>query len=304
MIGPHMNALAQKATQRRSRATRAAARKTALAFVGAASLVACFAYAPSAEAQEIQLTGPLAGAPAVRHERLYRAGRFELAPTMSFTLLDEYKRAILFGARAQYNITEWLGVGLWGAYGAVQINTNLTDEIASTAKAEAQTAVNIPANPANFPNQVAQIQWVVAPQVQVTPFRGKLAIFQKIFVNADAYLHLGLGIVGLQERGDCGTTGQPSCTSSASFALASRTAFSPTFGLGFSFYVGDFISLGAEYRALPFAWNQGGFDTAGGNPNGNFPDHKITSADEQFKFNQMLTISVGFAFPFAPHISD
>jgi hypothetical protein len=33
-----------------------------------------------ARAQELELTGPLKGAPAARHLRLYREGRFELAP--------------------------------------------------------------------------------------------------------------------------------------------------------------------------------------------------------------------------------
>jgi outer membrane beta-barrel protein len=307
MIGPYMNALSQTCTRRPARlSSRSTARRTVCGLAGATCLLAAFAVAPSASAQEIQLTGPLAGAPAVRHERLYRDGRFELAPTVSFTLLDEYKRAILFGARAQYNITDWLAVGVWGAYGAVQINTNLTDEIGATAKAEAQTAVNIPANPANFSAQVAEIQWVAVPQLQLTPFRGKLAIFQKIFVNADAYIHGGLGFVGLQERGTCGagTGGVPSCTSAQSFALQSQMELSPTFGLGFNFYFGDFMSFGFEYRALPFSWNQGGFDTRGGNPNGNFPDNKITSADELFKFNQMLTLSLGFSFPTAPKLNE
>ncbi|MBM4363170.1 MAG: hypothetical protein FJ104_10850, partial [Deltaproteobacteria bacterium] len=43
----------------------------------------------TASAQEIMLTGPLAGAPAVRQLKLYREGRFEVAPAVSFTLLDE-----------------------------------------------------------------------------------------------------------------------------------------------------------------------------------------------------------------------
>jgi len=311
MIGPYMNALSKTRTRHPARLgsrtfSRGCARKALTALVGATSLLATFAHTTSASAQEIQLTGPLAGAPAVRHERLYRDGRFEIAPTVSFTLLDEYKRAILFGARAQYNFTDWLAFGVWGAYGAAQITTNLTDEIGATAKAEAQTAVNIPANPANFSNQVAEIQWVAVPQFQLTPFRGKLAIFQKIFVNADAYIHGGLGFVGLKERGDCGagTGGVPSCTSAASFATTSQLALSPTFGLGFNFYIGDFISVGFEYRALPFSWNQGGFVTKGGNPNGNFPDNKITSADETFKFNQMLTLSLGFSFPTKPKLNE
>jgi len=304
MIGPHMNAPTKTNRQKASQKPAGHAVRAMSAGVGVASILASlasFAVATPAAAQEIQLTGPLAGAPAVRHERLYRDGRFEIAPTVSFTLLDEYQRAILFGLRAQYNITDWLGVGVWGAYGAVQITTNQTDLINSTAPRESQTAVNLPAT-GNM--AAAQMQWVAVPQLQLTPFRGKLAVFQKIFINADAYIHGGLGFVGLKERGDCGATGQSSCTAASSFDLTSRIALSPTFGLGFNFYIGDFMSLGVEYRALPFSWNQGGFDTAGGNPNGNFPDNKITSADENFKFNQMLTVSLGFSFSMSPTISE
>jgi outer membrane beta-barrel protein len=284
------------------------ARRAALAVTGAASLLATLMVTGRASAQEIQLTGPLAGAPAVRHERLYREGRFELAPTVSFTLLDEYKRTILFGARAQYNFTDWLAFGVWGAFGGVQMDTNLTDEINSTAKSEAQTAVNVscPHGAGSCSIAAASMQWVAVPQFQLTPFRGKLAIFQKIFVDADAYLHAGLGFVGLKERGDCGTgtDGGASCTAASSFNMASRMALAPSFGLGLNFYLNQFMSLGVEYRALPFSWNQGGFDTAGGPPNGNFPDYKVTSADESFKFNQMLTVSVGFSLPATPQTSE
>ena len=162
------------------------------------------ATASAAEAQEIQLTGPLAGAPATRHMRLYREGRFEVAPTVSFTLLDEYRRTIFLGARVQYNIKDWLGVGLWGGYGLISTSTDLSDQINSVAPRNARTAVNIPQNGADFSNQTAKMQWIAAPQVQFTPFRGKLAIFQKIFVDTDAYLHAGVAFIGLQERADCG----------------------------------------------------------------------------------------------------
>jgi outer membrane beta-barrel protein len=301
MIGPQMNAPSNTTLRLRARK---AVRPLRLTLTAAAALVATSAVATRADAQEIQLTGPLAGAPAVRHEQLYREGRFEIAPTVSFTLLDSYNRTILFGGRAQYNITDWFSVGVWGAYGAVQVETNLAEEINQQAPREAQTAVNIPGKGGDFDNQLGYMQWIVVPQVQITPFRGKLAIFQKIFVNADAYVHAGLGIIGLQERGNCGSSGQVSCTAPSSFSTSGQTAFSPTFGLGFNFYFLKFMSLGLEYRALPFSWNQGGFDVAGGPPNGNFPDNKITSADSSFTFNQMLTISVGFSFPTTPKLSE
>ncbi len=270
-----------------------------------------------AEAQELEVTGPLAGAPAVRHERLYRAGRFEIAPTATFTLLDEYRRTIFFGGRLQYNITDWFGFGVWGAYGAVQIDTNLTDQIDQIAPRNIETAVNVNHNqddgtctpakpcPAHFSSQVAKWNWIVAPQVQLTPFRGKLAIFEKAFVDTDAYFHLGVAFNGIQERGNCGDgNGDPACIQPSSFQLKSRVAIAPTFGLGLHFYMAGFMSLGVEYRAVPFSWNRAGFDEAGGGNNGNTPDFKVTSADRSFKFNQMITVELGFGLPAKPSISE
>jgi outer membrane beta-barrel protein len=261
------------------------------------------ASAGNAAAQEILITGPLAGAPAVRKERLYRQGRFEIAPTVSFTLLDEYRRTIFVGARLQYNITEWLSIGAWGADGLINSTTALTDEINQSAPRNQFTVSQV--TPGNFADQTAKMNWVVAPQLQFIPFRGKLAIFQKIFVDTDAYLHAGAAFVGIQEREQCGgASPQPACTDPASFGLSSSVKIAPTFGLGLNFYLTDFMSLGVEYRAMPFSWNTAGFDSRGSGNNGNFPDGKIDGKDDTFHFNQVISISVGFSLPAKPHISD
>ena len=116
-------------------------------FVGAilASVVVAgvLASTRAANAQEIQLTGPLKGAPAVRNMRMYREGRFEFAPAASFTLLDEYRRTILAGARLNYNIKDWLGIGVWGAAGVASLTTELTTEINQTAPRDPLTAINV-----------------------------------------------------------------------------------------------------------------------------------------------------------------
>ena len=72
---------------------------------------------PDALAQEIQLTGPLAGAPAVRQLRMHRDGRFDLAAHATFTLLDEFRRGIMPGLRLNYHFFDWLGVGVFGGDG-------------------------------------------------------------------------------------------------------------------------------------------------------------------------------------------
>jgi outer membrane beta-barrel protein len=264
--------------------------------------------ASSATAQEIQLTGPLAGAAAVRQLRLHRQGRFEIAPTVSFTLLDEYQRTILAGARLNYNITDWLAIGGWFAGGAAHVTTGLSDHIQEvTATRRATEPNNYPPSPMAgisinnlltrasigdpFKNQLGTINSVISPQITLVPFRGKLAIFQKIFVDTDAYIFGGPAFVGLKERSDC----DGNCD--AVFTTQSRTAIAPTFGLGLSFYIAKFLSLGLEWRGLPFAWNTGGFDTHGGPPGGKFPDNKINKDDREFKFNQLLSVSLGFYLP-------
>ncbi|XYI01732.1 hypothetical protein ACMHYB_19030 [Sorangium sp. So ce1128] len=259
--------------------------------------------AAPAEAQEIQLTGPLAGAPAVRKLRLHRDGRFEVAPGASFTLLDEYRRTIMPGMRLTYHLTDWLGIGAWGGYG-FQYNTGLTDELQSVAigardcanrsfTKECQlTRVNLTRGNLTE-DQLAQIQWVAAPQLTFVPFRGKLALFAELFVDTDVNFFAGYAAVGVKERKECTTN----CANT--FGLESRVAFAPTFGLGLNFYPSDFIGFGAEWRALPFEWNTSGFDNHGLGTDEAFPDNKVDDKDREFHFTSMVTVSLSIQLPAA-----
>jgi outer membrane beta-barrel protein len=271
----------------------------------------------TASAQELQLTGPLKGAPAVRHLRLYRQGRFEIDPTVSFSLLDEYRRTILAGAQLQYNITDWFSIGVWGAAAVASLSTDLTDKIDTTSPRDVLTEVNvnhsapgsgqIPGHPASFADQTAKMSYVISPQVTFTPFRGKLAIFNKIFVDTDLYIAGGVAFVGIKEREDCVSPQAPSglkCNDPASFALNGVSKIAPTFGVGLDFYPSNFVSFGVEYRAMPFSWNRSGFDSRGAGTNGDFPDQQVNGDDETFKFNMFVNIHLGFSFPTAPKISE
>lgn len=278
--------------------------------LGAAALLGALVAAPSdAQAQEIQLTGPLAGAPSVRKLREYKDGRFEVAIGPGFTLLDEYKRTIFLSARLQYNLTDYFGFGVFGGFApdALSLNTDLADKIDDTpAPRNSRTAVNLPGKvgaPA-FGDQAGKMSWMATPQLVFTPFRGKLALFQKLFIDTDLYFHGGVAFVGVKERGDCGGSAALSCTDQKSFAQDSRVAIAPSFGLGFSLFPSDFVSVSLEYRAFPFQYNRGGFDSRGGGPDGSFPDNKIDSADRTFKFNQMFFIAAGFYLPTKPKVSD
>jgi len=270
--------------------------------------IAALAVTERADAQEILLTGPLAGAPAVRKLRLHRQGRFELSPSATFTLLDEYQRTILLGAKLGYNFTDWLQIGVWGGFGAIHSTTYLSDQIqAQNATRRAReitdterrlTAVNLGPK---FEDQLGSIDWVVSPQIVVTPFRGKLALFQSIYLDTDLYVFGGLGVIGLTERANCNA-----CVpaDAGKFDMASRTAFAPTFGVGLSFYINHWSAIGLEWRFLPFSYNSGGFDTAGGGKDAEFPDNKISEADRRFHFQQMLTLSFNINLPTKIRLSE
>lgn len=279
--------------------------------------LALLAFTERSEAQELYLTGPLAGAPAVRKLRLYRRTRFEIAPAVSFTLLDEYQRTILLGARLQFNFTDWLAIGGWGAYGGlIRLPTALTENIQEVNEGRIRQQQSCAAAPMagcdgveltdrltkvnmgdDLKDQLGGIEWVAAPQITLTPLRGKLALFQSIYLDTDFYISAGPAFVGLKERDDCEVCADV-------FKTTTRTTIAPTFAVGLSFYVNKWSALGFEYRGLPFAWNISGFDTAGGGKDAEFPDNKITDADQRFRFNQMMTISYNFYLPTQYKVSE
>lgn len=183
--------------------------------ISTAVAIIVLASASAAQAQEIFLEGPLAGAPACRNCALYRQGRFSIAPMFSFTLLDDYRRHIFIGARAQYNITDWLAVGVTGAAGGFWgdlLDTNLTEQVATRAPN------GIDSNRANFPfaadeagarsavanttELLGRIQGYVSVELTFIPFRGKFGLFSRLFLDVDMYIFLGYPVTFVDERAD------------------------------------------------------------------------------------------------------
>lgn len=298
--------------------------------VGALAFVAVTAgAASSAMAQEIQLRGPLAGASACRRCVLYRANRFSIAPTFGITLQDEFDRVMFLGAQANYHITDGIAIGAYFGYGLVHIDTALTNQITERLTNAAPTP-NIP-DGSRFRQQVGRMNWMLAPQVTFIPLRGKLALFQNIFIDTDFYVFGGAAFVGVTERRDFNSadvspsnprfTGNEPEVRDNQIARASRVAITGTFGVGLNFYINRFLSFGVEYRAFPFAWNTMGTDenstVRACGANGmqactGFPDYQVStdgrfvidSNDRGFKFNQMINFALTVFLPTAPRIGE
>ncbi len=274
-----------------------------------------------AHAQEVQITGPLAGQPSVRHMRVYREGRVQLAPFANFTLQDEFSRTIGFGATLSYHLTDWFGIGAWGFFAPIHIDTALTDQVVQTGQTTDRNALSLPQR-GLFNQQIGNIDWAAALQLTFIPLRGKLSLFQKIFLDADLYISLGFGFVGVSERADvtsesgfCATAPSPTAPANddcvaTQTARASRVAPAPTFAVGLSIYANEYMALNLEWRAMPFAWNTSGTDEGGRNElgvadnSGAFPDHAISSADRAFHLNHMFIIGWSFYLPSHARISE
>ena len=278
----------------------------ALAAVVAASLLGA---APGVSAQEVQITGPLAGASAVRRLRIYRQGRFEITPQAAFTLTDEYSRTIGLGASATYHFTDWLGIGGWGFFAPIHIDTGLTDQIAALGQTAASNRLSLPSRE-GFPDQIGTINWGAALQVVFIPLRGKLSLFQKLFIDADFFVTGGAAFIGVDERGETGpalcAADTPECRQSQ-MTRESRVAITGTFSAGLRLHVNQWMALNLEWRALPFSWNTGGTDEDGAthlNGDGGFADGVITSDDRAFHFNHMFIVGWTFYLPTKARIGE
>ncbi len=257
--------------------------------------------AGSASAQDVQVSGPLAGAPAVKKLRVWRDMRLHVEPFFAFTIGDEYSRSLIVGGELRFHFLDWLGIGGWGGYSVAQLDTNLAKEVQSKGVTTNANRLDLPSRE-NFTDQTGRINWWSGVEVHFVPFRGKLAMFQKVFFDADLDFFVGAAFVGVEERADA--VGQPSpgdvtfcdtpndgCLQSQ-LARSKRTVIAPSFGVAFSAFFRDFLGVSFRWRGIPFKYNTGGTD--------NNNDGRIDSSDRLKQFNNMFT--VGFIFVLPPKI--
>jgi len=277
-----------------------------LAFVFALLSGLALVQAPRlASAQEIQITGPLAGAPACHHCRIFREGRVQLMPFAAFTLVDEFTRTIPLGLQATYHFTDWLGIGAWGAWGGISVDTGLTEQVTAQGQTTSRNRLSLPSRE-GFPDQIGHLNLMFGAHLTFIPLRGKLSLFQKLFVDSDFYIFLGAAAIQVEERADvapgvCGASATTPCSDSQS-ERATRFAIAPSFGVGLTLYATDFFALSFEWRGMPFAWNTSGTDEGGAD--GDFPDGIIDSNDQIFHFNHMAVVGFSFYLPTSPKVSE
>lgn len=272
-----------------------------------------FTLAPTALAQEIQITGPLAGQPAVRRMRQYRVGRVQIiVPTVGYTLQDEFARHLMVGLEANVHFTDYLGVGVWGALAnfgnAFHINTDLTSQVMTNGQTTSQNRLSMP-TPDGFDQQVARLQGIVSAHALFAPLRGKLSLFQGAFVDTDFYILAGFALAFVEERADVdaaeaaacldGPTRNPQACEQTQLDRKSRIAPAPMFGVGLNLYFNSWIGMAIQWRAFPFNMNPAGTDESGGTGSSSVSirDNLINDSDQRFYFHHMINLGLIISLP-------
>jgi hypothetical protein len=258
--------------------------------------------ASSASAQDVHVSGPLAGADAVKKLRLWREMRLHVEPFFAFTVGDEYSRSLIVGGELRFHFLDWFGIGGWGGYSVAKLDTNLTREIRDEGVTRNANRLNLPEKE-NYPSQIGRLNWWSGVELHFVPFRGKLAMFQKVFFDADLDFFVGAAFVGVEERSNA--VGQPGlrdvtyceiegnlmdtgCLESQ-LARSKRTAVAPSFGVAFNAFFHDFLGIALRWRGIPFKYNTGGTD--------NNVDGQIDGNDRIRQFNNMFSVGLIFVLP-------
>jgi len=221
----------------------------------------------------------------------------------AFTVGDEYARSLIVGGEVRFHFLDWLGIGGWGGYSVAKLDTNLTTEVRdSDAAVTNANRLDLPTQE-GFPDQIGRINWWSGVELHFVPFRGKLAMFQKVFFDADLDFFVGAAFIGVEERANA--VGQPSLNDvsfceiegnlmddgclDSQLARSKRTAIAPSFGVAFNAFFHDFLGIALRWRGIPFKYNTGGTD--------NNKDGQIDSNDRIRQFNNMFSVGLIFVLP-------
>jgi outer membrane beta-barrel protein len=153
--------------------------------------------------------GVLEGKPIVVERIELRKLRFSVTPLVGMSLSQPYVHKGFAGATLRFDITDWIGVKVGGAYGVLNVDAKLLKAIndgglpagqAVMGRAEPIRPNSEIDNPAplrhDFRAGLTALQWQGSADLAFTPFAGKLGIFQSIFTEYDIYIFGGVGLTG------------------------------------------------------------------------------------------------------------
>lgn len=252
-----------------------------------------------AVAEQAERVSPLAGAPAIRHRVELRQTRFEIGAGIGAALNPDFYQPVLVNVRAAFHIADWLSIGgVFSQNLTPDLKTGYTDKVTDRLPKTRSDGT-----PARQPTQsealdtIAKVNYIISPQLEIVPFTGKFAMFNRLFAAYDFYLFGGPGLVNYKADGqECaGGSGSGGCPDVG-------TKLGANFGVGFHTFFNQWLALNVELRDIFLKNNPSGRDTnadinAMGQP-------LVSDADKTWGHNVFLGANLTFFLPTTANVSD
>ena len=240
----------------------------------------------------------LDGQPAVRHRLLLVKKRFETALAFESSVNADFKHTVAGGLKLEYHLSDMWSFGAVGFVGT-SFNTGLTKRILKTLPDTADTGDPTPTE-LQYKQHLNSIPIHGAAYVGITPWYGKLAAFQKFFVNFDFYFQGGLSVAMLKNKccdfaedpnpgGDLDNGILPDGNPNNDPAINDGQRLGLFLGGGIHVFLGDWVALDLTVRDYMFSDNPSGLDFNA--------DQAVTEDDNRFQNHLFMGIGLSMFFP-------
>lgn len=172
--------------------------------------------------------------PIVRRQLLYRSSRLEIQPLVAQTLNDSFIRNTLAGAQISYHLNNSFAVGVTAAYGVLQTDTDLRENVFKTLKEEDQNRLD--------KLSYSYVEWAADLGISYVPIFGKFTILNGLITHYDFHVMGGLSVVS--EKGVKADEKSVIAVDSGLEGIRPGGMI----GAGFRFFVGDMISINVDMR--------------------------------------------------------
>lgn len=172
----------------------------------------------------------------VRRQLLYRAGRIELEPKVTFSLNDAYVRNGVVGLSASYFLDNSFGIGASAGFGALGMDTSLRRGLETRLQERGGSEL---ANTA-----YSRVGWMLDAGLIYVPAFGKASLMNSIFSHYDIHLLGGMAIIN--ESADSAVDG------GATYPELEGIRPGGMFGLGLRFFMADAFSMNLQVRNYLF----------------------------------------------------
>jgi outer membrane beta-barrel protein len=253
---------------------------------------------------------PLDGQPAVRKRTLYLPKRFEIAPQIGLTYLQDFKNSFLIGVKMEYHFIEYLSVGVFFDYAAVNWDTGLTNEIEDTLPDRLNRLTTVDPSPSKsiMYKALDTLLFKAGVYLAYTPWFGKLSLFGKLFGKFDLHVLAGAGFAYLKAgnlspvNSSCAGDIDPNGTCEYALYLNRKVEnggfkVGPLVGFGLRFFLLRWLALQFNFNTIIVKRNSAGFDKNGDTDPSNPNVVVIDKKDESWENIMSFTIGVSFFLP-------